>query len=34
MKYEYKCPFCGYINVRYEECGRVVCLKCGRGFTP
>jgi hypothetical protein len=34
MKYEYKCPFCGYINVRYEERGRVICRVVCSNFTP
>lgn len=34
LRYEYKCPYCGYINVRYEETARVVCEKCGRSFVP
>jgi len=33
-RYEYRCPFCGYINVRYEPCGRIVCDRCGKEFTP
>ena len=32
VRYEYKCPYCGYINVRYEKCGRIVCNRCGREF--
>jgi len=33
-RYEYKCPYCGHINVRYEECARVVCDHCGKEFVP
>ena len=29
---EYRCPWCGHTNVRYERCGHIVCSKCGRGF--
>ena len=32
LRYEYKCPYCGYINVRYEQAARLVCEKCGRSF--
>ena len=31
-RYEYKCPHCGHVNVRYERCGRVVCSNCGESF--
>ena len=31
-RYEYKCPYCGHINVRHEPCVRVVCDRCGRAF--
>ena len=31
-RYEYKCPYCGHVNVRYEPCVRVVCDRCGRAF--
>lgn len=33
-RYEYKCPHCGHVNVRYEECGRVVCDHCKKEFIP
>ena len=32
VRYEYKCPHCGHINVRYERCARIVCSKCGKPF--
>jgi len=32
MRYEYKCPYCGYINVRTHRTARVVCSRCGRAF--
>ncbi len=32
VRYEYRCPYCNHINVRYERTGRIVCSKCGRGF--
>jgi len=31
-RYEYRCPWCGFVNVRYEPCARVVCDRCGRAF--
>jgi len=31
-RYEYRCPRCGYINVRYEETKRIVCFMCGFEF--
>ncbi len=31
-RFEYLCPYCRHVNVRYERCGRIVCSKCGRGF--
>jgi len=33
VRYEYKCPHCGHVNVRYERCARIVCSKCGKSFT-
>jgi len=33
-RYEYKCPHCGKVNIRYEECARIVCDKCGKEFIP
>lgn len=33
-RYEYKCPYCGYVNIRYCECERIVCDKCGKSFYP
>jgi len=33
-RYEYKCPHCGEVNIRYEECARIVCDKCGKEFIP
>jgi len=32
--YEYKCPFCGYVNTRTGPRGRIVCSRCGMAFTP
>ena len=34
VRYEYKCPFCGCRNVRYEKCRRIVCDFCKREFVP
>jgi len=34
IRYEYKCPHCGRVNVRYERCGRIVCDYCGEEFVP
>ena len=34
VRYEYKCPHCGHVNVRYEKCGRIVCDLCGKEFVP
>ena len=34
VRYEYRCPFCGHVNIRYEPCRRIVCDRCGREFTP
>jgi len=34
IRYEYKCPFCGCTNIRYEECARVVCDYCKKEFVP
>jgi len=31
-RYEYKCPYCGYVNVRYEETVRIVCDRCKKTF--
>ena len=31
-RYEYKCPFCGHVNVRYEHTVKLVCDNCGRSF--
>ncbi len=32
VRYEYKCPWCGYVNIRYHPCRRIVCDKCGISF--
>ena len=32
VRYEYRCPWCNHINVRYARTGRKVCDTCGRGF--
>jgi len=34
VRYEYKCPHCGHVNIRYEKCARIVCDKCKREFVP
>jgi len=34
IRYEYKCPYCGRVNVRYEPCARIVCDFCGKSFAP
>ena len=34
VRYEYKCPYCGHANIRYEECARIVCDLCKREFIP
>jgi len=34
VRYEYKCPYCGCRNVRYEECRRIVCDFCRKEFVP
>jgi len=34
IRYEYKCPHCGHVNVRYEKCARIVCDACKREFVP
>ena len=34
VRYEYKCPFCGCKNIRYEKCERIVCDCCQREFIP
>jgi len=34
VRHEYKCPFCGCKNVRYEACARVVCDYCKKEFVP
>jgi len=31
-RYEYRCPWCGLINIRYEPTVRVVCDRCRRVF--
>ena len=31
---EYKCPYCGHANIRYEECARIVCNVCKKEFVP
>ena len=31
-RYEYRCLWCGFVNVRYELCARVVCDRCGEAF--
>ena len=31
-RYEYRCPACGYLNIRYEKTMRIVCDRCGRVF--
>jgi len=33
-RYEYKCPWCGKVNVRYEETQRLICDRCGKTFYP
>jgi len=32
VRYEYKCPYCGRINIRYIKTRRIVCIGCGRPF--
>ena len=32
LRYEYKCPHCSFVNIRYEKCGRIVCSFCGKEF--
>ena len=34
IRYEYRCPYCGHVNVRYEPCARIVCDRCGASFSP
>jgi len=34
VRYEYKCPHCGFVNVRSTPTLRIVCTRCGRVFTP
>lgn len=34
MNYEYKCPLCGFINIKYSEYARIVCSSCGQEFEP
>jgi len=34
VRYEYKCPYCGCRNVRYEKCRRIVCDFCKKEFVP
>jgi ribosomal protein S27AE len=31
-RYEYKCPYCGKLNIRLFKTARVVCGYCGRAF--
>jgi DNA-directed RNA polymerase subunit RPC12/RpoP len=31
-RYEYKCPYCGKLNIRLYKTARVVCGYCGRAF--
>lgn len=31
-RYEYRCPYCGYVNIRYEETKRIVCDRCRNEF--
>jgi len=31
-RYEYRCPYCGYVNVRYEVTVRIVCDRCKKAF--
>jgi len=31
---EYRCPYCGTVNVRYEPAGRLVCDWCRKTFYP
>jgi len=30
--YEYKCPFCGRVNVRYHKYARICCSYCDTSF--
>ena len=30
--YEYKCPYCGYVNTRAVETKHLVCNSCGHEF--
>lgn len=32
VRYEYKCPHCGHINIKYEQYARIICRKCGKPF--
>ena len=34
LKYEYRCPYCGYVNERNEPTARIVCTRCKRVFRP
>jgi len=34
IDYEYKCPYCGYVNTRSLPMGRIVCSTCGTSFIP
>lgn len=34
VRYEYKCPHCGKVNVRSGETRRLVCSYCGGSFWP
>jgi len=31
---EYKCPYCGHVNIRMGNRWFIVCDKCGKSFTP
>jgi hypothetical protein len=32
MSYEFKCPHCGFINIRNGNFARIVCTSCGSEF--
>lgn len=31
-RYEYRCFWCGFINIRYEPTARIVCDRCHKTF--